>query len=281
VRCFSRLMLIVVLAMGVAIPGRADADTAVTVCGQEVHGNGFLAADLDCTGFSGYAAIIVGGTFSLGGFTLSGGDFGSVSCPGSCKVVGPGTITGSPFAGIVAFGSLKTSDIDLTNHTAYGLECFKACKLTGGTISGNGDGLRGGAGAVIKGVTISGNTGYGVRMQNNARRAKAKILNSSITDNGDEGVFADRSVSVRDSAITGNGTFGATAGSSDCSTNGVVKLKNADVTGNGIDPACGVSERCADVASCRLPRVIGSTCGTSYMQNSGFPGDDWNVCTLD
>jgi hypothetical protein len=101
-----------------------------------------------------------------------------------------------------------------------------------------------------------------------------------VSDNGDEGVAASRGVSLRDSTVTGNGEHGVSAGADDCSTSGPLKLRNATVTGNGLEPDCGVSVTCADLASCRSPKVgAGSTCGSSYVLASGFPGEDWSVCT--
>ncbi len=281
---FARAVTILFLVVGVsAAPGRVAAQTALTVCGQSIAGDAFLPADLDCTSFPGYAVTIDRGTLDLGGFTLTGGDFGGVQCPHKCNVVGPGTITGSAFAGIVAFGSLRTSNVDLTNHVAYGLECFKSCKISGGTISGNGDGVVGGANAQLSGVTIVGNAGYGARVANGRGTASLILRDgSTVSNNGDEGVTAERKIAVYDSTVTGNAEHGLSAGLSDCSKSGTVKLRNAIVTGNGTAPDCGVTETCADVASCRQPSVKdGSTCGTSYVPNSGFPGEDWNVCTLD
>ena len=74
----------------------AQAPVEVNTCGQVVTGDGFLAADLDCSGFTGglldYGAAVVlsrGSTLDLGGFTLRGGQIG-VICAKPC---GGGTNT--------------------------------------------------------------------------------------------------------------------------------------------------------------------------------------------
>ena len=92
------------------------------------------------------------------------------------------------------------------------------------------------------------------------------------------------------STITGNGTFGVTADQTLSVSVGngcregktIVVLKNSTVTGNDVDPDCGVTELCADIATCdRPPRLKNSTCEHSHQNSTGNPGGDWDVCTLD
>ena len=44
---------------------------------------------------------------------------------------------------------------------------------------------------------------------------------------------------------------------------------------------CGASMSCADVMSCKRPRLKNVACGTSYVIGTGIPGDDWDSCGLD
>src|SRR5262245_16616836 len=93
----------------------AVAQTTVTTCGQEVSGAAALAADLDCTGLSGNAVTLHGGTLALNGHTITGADIG-VYCDRRCSVVGPGLVTGAKYFGIDAFGtSVHLTQVDVTN----------------------------------------------------------------------------------------------------------------------------------------------------------------------
>jgi len=54
------------------LPGPASADTAVSTCGQEFRGHGYLTGDLTCSD-DGYGVEIEAGSLDLRGFTISGG----------------------------------------------------------------------------------------------------------------------------------------------------------------------------------------------------------------
>jgi hypothetical protein len=60
----------------------------VTTCGQAVTGAGSLAADLDCTGYDGYAVTVHGGTFAMNGHSITGSITG-IYCDRACQIVGP------------------------------------------------------------------------------------------------------------------------------------------------------------------------------------------------
>ena len=123
---------------------------------------------------------------------------------------------------------------------------------------------------------VSYNGGLGIEA------VRTKVRGSSVTGNGRTGVEArgytwdtDKTVkgkaSALSSTITGNGENGLF-----CSDG--VKVVGSDVTDNGFDAECGVSIVCADLRSNRLPRVKESTCDTSY---SDLDSADWNICLLD
>ena len=81
--------------------------------------------------------------------------------------------------------------------------------------------------------------------------------------------------------MTDNLTDGVATGNTQC-VPGKVFAIDSTITGNGTDPSCGVAFTCADVATCkRTPILRRSTCGTSYMLDSGIPGENLGVCTLD
>jgi hypothetical protein len=278
------------LVLSVAVGTPAFGQTPVTTCGQEVSGHAVLNAALDCTGFDGYAVHMHAGVLTMNGFTITGGTTG-VFCDGPCKILGPGTITGSELFGVSAFETKTTiRNVDITNHGAFGIQSWRKAVVEGpATISGNGIGIRTGAGLTVRNMTITGNAAA-VHGANNAGTATANIIDSTITGNG-EGVAAQKAVRVTRSSITGNGTFGVTADQTLSVSVGdgcrrgrtVVTLKDTTVTGNDTDPDCGVTELCADVATCdKPPRLSGtSTCERSHMNSTGFPGGDWDVCTLD
>ena len=69
------------------VPAVSNGATEVTTCGQAIAGEGFLSANLDCTGFPGDAVVINGGSLDLRGFTLTGGDLSGVFCSKNCSVV--------------------------------------------------------------------------------------------------------------------------------------------------------------------------------------------------
>jgi hypothetical protein len=73
-----------------------------------------------------------------------------------------------------------------------------------------------------------------------------------------------------------------------------VRATDSQVTGNGADPACGVSLPCADIAAFRAPRLTTTTCDRSLNMtacectpNGPFGGvadpavSNFGVCALD
>ena len=275
-RVFLAVALVLVLV------GRAPAQTVVASCGQQVKGFATLDADLDCTGYVGNAVTIHGGKLALNGHTLTGGTI-SVLCDHNCLISGPGTITGAAGIGVLgADAVVKIQSADVTDHGVSGIECVKLCTVYGpATISGNGTGIRGGTVVKVRGITVSGND-VGIDASNNDVRGHALVYDSTISGNG-IGVSADILVKTSNSSITGNTTIGVHAGDGSCSRKGLATIKGGTITGNGTDPDCGTTVACADLATCgTAPHLAGgATCDHSYVNGSGIPGSDWNVCTLD
>lgn len=279
----AHLPLLVVCAVLLVPAGRVRAQTIVTTCGQETNGPATLNADLDCTGFTGNALTMHGGMLTMNGHTITGGNVG-VQCDRSCKIVGPGTVTGSSFVGVNAYGvGVTMSKVDVTNCGFAGAQVWKLAKISGPAVfSGNGLAITSSSAKLVN-LTITGNGG-GVGAGNESKNGSISIEGSTITGNAGTAIGAQHSIRVVNSTVTDNGTSGVYAsGGYDCERKGSVLLINSTVTGNGTDPACGSTKPCADVIACKKPpRVkIGSTCGTSYQLDSGIPGLDWDACTQD
>jgi len=264
------------------IAATAFAQTPVTTCGQEVSGAAVLPADLDCTGMSGNAVTLHGGTLTLNGHTITGADIG-VYCDRRCTVVGPGLVTGSNFFGIDAFGtSVHLKQVDVTNVPVRAVQSWKACIIDGpATMSGSGDAVAASGNTKIRdGVTITNND-TALAVFNDHGTAGVIVTGSTVTGNR-QGILTQRRIKLVDSSVTDNGTNGLSAGEYKCPRNGFISLVRSTVTGNGTDPSCSTNV-CADIATCgTAPRVDDtSTCGHSYVNGSGNPGDSWHVCSLD
>jgi hypothetical protein len=220
----------------------------------------------------------------MNGHTITGGTIG-VQCDVTCKIIGPGTITGSDFAGVNAFDvGLKMSRVDVTDHGIFGVQVWDGATIVGPSVfSGNGMAIRVGAKAKLKDLTITANGG-GVEAANNARAGSISVQGSTISGNA-SGLFAQRSIKVVDSTVTNNETDGIRAvGGFGCEQKAGATLVRSTVTGNGTHASCGtIRDVCVDVATCKIPPRVkaGSSCGTSHQIDSGNPGSDWDVCTLD
>jgi hypothetical protein len=267
--------------MTLAVETSADAATSVTTCGQEVTGGGSLANDLDCTGTEYYAVLLHSGTLALNGFTITGG-FG-IFCDGPCKVVGPGTVTGSSVFGINGFGSsLKVTNVTLTDNGFAAVQCRGSCAITGPAgMTGNGSGVRAGGKLKISNLAITDNQFMAIDASNNASSARVTARNVTITGNR-AGILADGGMKIIDSTISNNAEFGVKAALLSCEHKATVAAKGSTITGNDTSAECGVSLVCFDVGTCFVPpRLKTTTCEHSYDYSSGNPGNDWNACSLD
>jgi hypothetical protein len=209
--------------------------------------------------------------------------------------------------GITAIGKLTLVDSEISRNDGIGVDAGKV-NMVGSSIADNGD-----AGIVARTVkiqrlsSVTGNTGDGVRAYAPEPKAKVKIYDSTILENGGSGLYGFESIkasnaSLSDNAIAGalqtNDGFEPTIGMSlkECLVTGngqfglrqeggefrKLSVQDTAVTGNGTLVTCGTETPCADISSTREPTLRGdSTCGTSYVSDSGLPGQSWNVCTGD
>ena len=208
-----RLRWLALLLAAIPVRGLA-ADTLVNTCGQVVVGNGFLAADLDCTGFAGDAVTLSGGTLDLRGFTLTGGQQDGVECTDSCAVVSDpagGTITGSQGAGVfvtLAGAVLTLADVTISGNTLNG-------------VTGPGSGV-----VKVFRATITGNTKSGIL----AHAKRVLVYDSTLSSNGEAGVYdgiASRStMSIKNSMVSDNGWNGIGGGKT--------KVQDSQVLNNGM-----------------------------------------------
>ena len=220
------VMILASIVLFTSVWGTGFAQTVVTECGQTVEGEGYLAGDLDCTGFEGGlfgAAILLGrgGRLDLRGFTITGGKDG-VACYAPCRdnpdagcsvprcsifdSVGGGVITRAEVYGVSAWGRVDVSDITISNQGESG------------TYGGRGAGVHADR-IELHNVTISG-TDIGVWADR-----RAKVVSSTITGNALDGISGH--AGVYDSVVSNNGEHGVRGTS--------VLLRNVEVAGNGSD----------------------------------------------
>ena len=186
-----------------------------------------------------------------------------------------------------------------------GVTAHAKLSIKDSAISANvGQGVRGNDSVSIKNSVIDLNGADGVySFGTGFSGGRIKIVSSEVTNNGGHGIWGDSrpTITVIDSTVSGNWLDGIHDTSSNrlkviSSTvmnnghHGVLtmgciapRITDTTVTGNDTDGAyCGVSNTCADVASCVEPTLLGTTtCDTSYDTLSGFPGSNWSVCSLD
>jgi len=181
------------------------------------------------------------------------------------------------------------SSLDLAGHTLSNGDvlCSGRCMIHGpGTISGGGV-IGNGKVTVIR-TTIAGSPSNGVLAINAAGHGRATIVDSVINDNAMTGVEADRMTKIFRSTIVGNGRYGVSVSLqpfNDC-TRGRIRSWASEISGNGLDAVCGMSEVCADVAACTgrrndRPLLHRTSCANSYELRSGMPGRTCGLCTLD
>ena len=265
---------------------------AITECGQFLQGGkGILMNDLDCPVLG---VQLQSGRLDLNGFTITAVNTG-VSCEPSCKIIGPGTITGASTGAVASQLSSEANGIAR-------MRISDGVVLTGnvvGVIVGGrnfqGDPI---GTLTLKDSEVSGNSDSGV-----VTNRRIKMIRSVVSGNGGDGVGGRdegldfnlaESVTAKDSEISGNAGWGVRAIERGklvrtvVQNNGIhgafgeFRLSKVTLAGNGTDPSCGVTQTCADVASGTDPKIDNvTTCETSYDSTSGFPGTDWAICSLD
>lgn len=183
-------------------------------------------------------------------------------------------------------GGGALSNTVITGGSGYGVAGGERIKVIDSVITGKGstgvisDPFRG-AIKIIR-SDVSGNGGDGVFA--GAVRGKSIIDASTITNNAGSGIrFEQGKLDIKGgSVVTGNGLHGAVSGPAVVGECGRLKIVDSTVTGNGLDVDCGVTESCADVSTCEdAAKLVNASCDTSYDSNSGFPGGNWGICSLD
>ncbi|HEY2388008.1 MAG TPA: hypothetical protein VGK30_13680 [Candidatus Binatia bacterium] len=179
---FGPLLLMAMLLVLPAGGGvEAGEPVAVTGCGQEYAGTGYLTADLDCSAVDGPAVVITGkGSLDLQGFTVAG-NANAITCLQSCSIMGPGQVSAANGSGINAAGALDVTHVDVVGSSGDGIVGYHAVRVLDSMIAGNGS--------------------AGVRSQ------RVVIRGSMITANGSFGALSgdNRRVVLRDSQVIGNG----------------------------------------------------------------------------
>lgn len=260
----STTMMMLGLALGSTV--QAGAPIPVTTCGQDVQGTGQLTADLNCAA-SADEAVKLKGTLLLGGFILTGNPgFDVVRCvSGACRIVGPGTVTGGADGIRSDVGARVEGNANVVANAGDGVRTEKTAKITGAYVSGNGgDGVRSKGAALLKGSNVIGNGGTGVRTD-----GAANVQSSNVGFNDEDGVHSEKTAKVMKGSVVANDGFDGVRGLK-------VQLKDSLSVANGTDPACGVTDDCADLAAQFLPKVQGTaSCGSS--RNTEL-GGTWGVC---
>lgn len=207
------------------------------------------------------------GTLLLNGFTLTGNPgFDVVRCvSGACRVVGPGTVTGGMDGIRSDVGARVEGTANIVGNVGDGVRTEKTAKITEANVTANGgDGVRSKGAAVVKTSTVSGNDGTGIRTD-----GTANVQGSTVNLNSEDGIYSDKVAKVsKVSQVQLNGLDGVRGLK--------VQLKDSLAQLNGDDPACGITEECADLAAAFLPKVQGTaTCGSSRNTEAG---GTWGVC---
>jgi hypothetical protein len=240
---FSALALAILL---VTSASAFEPPVVVTTCGQVVpkRATAILMAALDCRGLTDGPAIRLekGASLDLRGNHLSGGQVG-IACLTACALSGPdcfvptkcsvrnGTVENSQQSGIVG-GDLTIDDVTATNHPFRGIDGGRRVKLTG----------------------------------------------STITNNGNAGVVADR-LKITGSTITGNGVIGL--GSI------VATVRESTVVDNDASTSCTDPKAPPwyDIGTERHPRLRDTTCKHSFALTDQTPPNctdgSWCVCSGD
>ena len=262
------LSAILIAAVTLFAPVLTHATDLVTACGQSVRGNARLTSNLDCSATDD-DAVKLQGRLHLDGFTLTAhsGHAGVRCLKGSCRVDGPGTITGGA-QGIRSDKNTKLIEVTISNNPGDGVRALKKARIDISTISNNG-----GTGvdadkivAYASGFLANGGDGaHTVR--------KALFFGCNVTGNAGDGVSSDRLAKISHSTtVTANGLDGVDAGR-------IMVKKLGAVTANATSAACGVTEVCDDLASDYKPVVgSGGVCGTSRNPDDGTT---WGVCLDD
>lgn len=260
-----RLVASLTFVLGLAAASGAWA-VDITACGQEVPARqtGVLMADLNCgwpteePSFGvklGNHAIL-----DLNGHSITGPRF-AIYCPATCRIDGPGTVTGA-YYGIWAFDT-KASRADVTGVTLFanlgGIAASRGTltdvTATDNVLAMDVRKLRG------SNLTVTGCTGGSAYC---VETKVGKVDGFQITGNAASlAIFQiTRSLTLENSTVSGNeAPIGLLSYRR-------LQLENSTVTGHGVDLVSGTR-----------PRVTNSTCTLSSGPSIDHPG--WDVCTDD
>ena len=263
------LLIVGILLAGILVaPASTPAIELITSCGQFVRGSAALAGDLDCSATDD-AAVKLQGRLHLDGHVLTGHPaHAAVRClKGACRIDGPGTISGAA-EGIRSDKNTRLVGVTVSNNVGAGVHALKKARLDSSSIVDNG-----GTGVIADKISAD-STGFLANGDDGAHTVrKAQLSGCNVTGNAGDGVSSDRLVKVsHNTTVTNNGLDGVDAGR-------VMLKTNASVTVNGTSAACGVTEECDDLAVAYRPIIAaGAVCGTS---RNTVEGGSWAACLGD
>jgi hypothetical protein len=193
-----------------AVAGVSQAATEVTTCGQSYSGNGFLSADLDCTGFPGDAITVDGGSLDLRGFTLTGGNANGVICDANCQV------KSEPPGGRIINA----------NGVAIGSGSAALLRITGVELDGNVSAIVSGGPVTVEDSVIT-NSGPTADILSNT---SMKLIRTTVI--GINRIIAvGGPIKVVDSQISNC--------AQDCLNGDPVRVRNSTIAGAGLDGIVG------------------------------------------
>ncbi len=207
-------------------------------------------------------------------------------------------VTGSDTDGVLisARGGAIVDSV-ITGNAGAGVRIASAnpVKIVRTMITNNGEaGVRAASRrpVTIRDTTIDGNGWEGIFARYVSRLI---LIDSVVTNNGRDGLVVDQAFPLgregsppssrfRRVTVTGNNLSGIVHCCYHSSRERPCYLRAVQSTfsNNAVDTSvCGVTQTCADIATCDPPRLADTTCEYSYDTNSGFPGSSWGVCSLD
>jgi hypothetical protein len=179
------------------------------VCPTQDHCEGnpldLCTTNADCPGMAPcekpYAVELgTGATLRLNGHSITGGAYG-VLCETRCSVEGPGDISGASFSAVITYlGQYRLTLSNLSIHdNSSGIVQAGTVKLTDVDISNNQ--LRAiGRARVVKGTNVTAN-GNGLQA---ILADRVRLQSLTATGNGDVGVIGSTGVALENSTVTGN-----------------------------------------------------------------------------
>lgn len=181
----------------------------------------------------------------------------------------------------IASGVLNLNGYTVTSGTTFGIACSGNCKIVGpGTLTGEGGGINGSRALRVENVEIS-LTGFGAV----GVAAIGALTLDRVTITGPTfGAISHKSARITDSTITAT-VGGVVSGSGSLTegpcSKGAVLLRRSSITGTTSTPCDGTDAHCADVISCKRPKLVQSTCNTSCQAGVDSPCPTWGVCAAD